>query len=53
LKLADVTSALKVEQRVKLAREPLTRAKPGALRSEPARGEVLREHLRRPNTADN
>jgi integrase len=51
LKLAEITSALLVEYRDKLATETYTRAKPQSKRS-PVKGE-LRRFRRRPNTVNN
>jgi hypothetical protein len=46
LKLADITPALLVEQRNKLAREPYTKARPGAPRSTLEEGATAREFKR-------
>jgi integrase len=50
LKLADVTPAMLVEARGKLAREPYTRAKPESKRTTLKDGEKPREYKRSPGT---
>ena len=51
LKLADITAAVLVEYRGKLAREPYTRAKPESKRST-VRGKVARQYKRSPATVN-
>jgi integrase len=53
LKLADITPALLVEYRDKLAAETFTRAKPGAPGSTLKAGQKAREFKRAPNTVNN
>jgi integrase len=52
LKLADVTPAILVEHRGKLARETFTRAKPGSARTTVKRGELPNRHARSPATVN-